>query len=68
MTKNADKRCFDDSTGNALKDGYTATGARRPITRKPGDILPKEDADRVDEFEERWGAGGVSSPWFPSDE
>lgn len=52
------KRTFDPSTGNAARDGYTATGARRPVSRKPGDIMSAEAADRVDQFEadmEKWG-------------
>ena len=41
---------LDDRTGNAAKDGYTATGPRRPRSMPAGDIMDAEEADRYD----RW--------------
>lgn len=66
MAKDSDNRDFDPTTGNPLKDGYSPTGARRPLTRKPGEILSSEDAERVDSFDREWG-GAASFAW-PYDE
>lgn len=42
----------DTRTGNAIKDGYTALGPRRPRGAQPGDIMDAEDARRRDEMDE----------------
>ena len=63
----AGKRSFDDSTGDALKDGYTALGPRRPIGAMAGEIMDADEAKRYEEMEARWGSiapvGGSYSDW-----
>lgn len=59
------KPVFDDSTGDALKDGFTRLGPRRPIGALAGEIMDADEAKRFEEMNDRYG--DMVSPYGWSD-
>jgi hypothetical protein len=61
----SDPRYLDQpGYGNAAEDGYTCVG-RRPRVMGQGDILPSEEADRIEEmFRGFGGFGGLPRPRY----
>lgn len=53
------KPSFDDSTGDALKDGYTRLGPRRPIGAMAGDIMDADEAKRFEEMDRLYPSTGL---------
>lgn len=51
---------FDDSTGDAAKDGYTRVGPRRPVGAMAGDIMEAEEAREFEEMRARYGEMGIA--------